>query len=328
MGPYLATSRYNFRIPLSEGYALFNASTGGVLRLQGPDAAELAALLSGVRTLVPLDALGEELTTRLRRNGFLIDSDFDEVAEIRERYWAARGNAPIVLLLTTTMDCNLGCYYCYESRSSDALQITDVEEIVAIARERLAWQSKRSLHVDWYGGEPLMNLEFLEKTSHALQAFCVAEGVRYHASIISNGTHWPAEIASFVARHKIRQAQISFDGLRANHDRRRRYRTEYRPTPDATSFDRVVELVDQCCSTRVWMSATTPIGGTQKTSLASSTSLQDAAGLTPRSGVWSWWQSCPPTRTAHSSCVGTNSALSSSRRYRTLPAATEAERPG
>jgi uncharacterized protein len=245
MGHDLVTSRYTFRLPLSQGYALFNASTGSVLRLQGADAAELSELLSGPRTLIPQDALSGDLTARLRRNGFLVDSDFDELAVVRERYWRARGNAPVVLLVTTTMDCNLGCYYCYESRSPDALRITDVDEIVSIARERLGRQGKRSLHVDWYGGEPMMNLEFLEQASLALQELCRSEGMSYHASAISNGTHWPEDVGPFVARHKIRQVQISFDGLKRNHERRRRYRAGYRPSEDASSFDRAVRLVDR-----------------------------------------------------------------------------------
>src|SRR5437867_6634480 len=244
MSRHLASSRYNFRVPLSDGQALFNASTGAVLRLQGPDAEEIATLLAGPRTLFSREALGESLTARLRRNGFLVAPEVDEVAGIRERYWAARGNAPIVLLITTTMDCNLGCYYCYESRSSDALQITDVEAVVAIARERIARQGKRSLHVDWYGGEPMMNLEFLIGASVALQDLCGREGIAYSASVISNGTRWPDDIEGFVATHKIREVQISFDGLKDNHDRSRHYRPGYRPFEAASSFDRAACLVD------------------------------------------------------------------------------------
>jgi hypothetical protein len=37
-GPMLATSRYTFRLPLASGYALFNTSSGSVLRLEGLDA--------------------------------------------------------------------------------------------------------------------------------------------------------------------------------------------------------------------------------------------------------------------------------------------------
>ncbi|MFE4512737.1 radical SAM protein [Kitasatospora sp. NPDC056783] len=239
----LATSRYTLRVPVTEGYALFNTSTGSVMRFDGPQAEEATALLSGNRRLVAPDSFGERLTARLRRNGFLVDPEFDEVAEVRERYWTARGSAPAVLLVTTTMDCNLGCYYCYESRSSDALRVDDTDMLVALAAQRLG-DHRKSLHVDWYGGEPLMNLDALERGSIALQEYCRERGIAYHASVVSNGTRWPEDPASFVGRHRIREVQITFDGMKDNHDRRRRYRQGYRREDDHSSFERAADLVD------------------------------------------------------------------------------------
>ncbi len=241
----LATSRYTFRVPTTEGFALFNASTGATIQLAGPDADELSAVLSGAPREFPSESLDDVLLAQMRRNGFLVEAGTDELEPIRERYWTARGNAPVVLLVTTTMDCNLACYYCYESRSSDALRADRVGDLVRIARERLAARGKRTLHIDWYGGEPLLNLQFLETASLALQEWCAAEGVRYSASAISNGTAWPKDIGWFVTRHKLRQVQISFDGLRANHDKRRHFRREHRPPDGASSFERAAKVVDQ-----------------------------------------------------------------------------------
>jgi uncharacterized protein len=240
-----ATSRYNFRLPLSEGFALFNASTGGVMKLDGRHSAELSELLAGPRTLVSEDELGEELTSRLRRTGFLVHPDADEVEPVRDRYWTARGRAPVVLVVTTTMDCNLGCYYCYESRSGDAIGADSADELARIAAERLDRQGKRSLHVNWFGGEPLLNLEAIERGSAAMQAYCAEAGVSYHASVLSNGTRWPEDVGAFVARHKLRQIQISFDGLEANHDRRRHYRRTHRPDDAGSPFQLAVHLVDR-----------------------------------------------------------------------------------
>ncbi|MFF9408074.1 radical SAM protein [Streptomyces anandii] len=147
--------------------------------------------------------------------------------------------------MTTTMDCNLGCYYCYEKRSDEALDVGDADTLVEIARERVGRRGKKSLHIDWYGGEPLMNLAFMERASHALQDFCAAEGILYHASVVSNGTRWPQDVSGFVDRHRIREVQISFDGLKDNHDRRRRYRPVHRTEQDVSSFDQAVSLVDE-----------------------------------------------------------------------------------
>jgi uncharacterized protein len=240
-----ATSRYNFHVPVKDGVLLYNANTGAVLRLLGVDALELAQALSGRKVEISEEILGAELYAQLSRCGFVVPVDHDEIAVIRERYHRARRDTPIVLTITTTLDCNLGCYYCYEERSQHRLEAHDIPGIVEFAEERLAKSGKQTLHIDWYGGEPLMNIEFMEATSLALQSVCVRRGVKYAASVISNGTCWPNNVGDFVVQHRIQQVQVSFDGLREHHDRRRHYRSGYAPTPDDSSFERAVGLVDK-----------------------------------------------------------------------------------
>lgn len=238
------SSRYNFCVPLGELALMYNANTGAVLRFDGRDAVALARALCAKPCVVPDDCVSPAVFEQLVADGFCVPEDHDELAEIRDRYWQARARTPIVLTITTTMDCNLGCYYCYEERSNHQLGLYDVHSIVELADERLTRSRKRSLHVDWYGGEPLMNFGFMEAASEALQELCRVKRVRYSSSVISNGTCWPEEVGSFIQRHKIRQVQISFDGLRTNHDRRRRYRKGYALDGETSSFDRAVRLVD------------------------------------------------------------------------------------
>ncbi len=241
----LASSRYNFRIPAPDGVVLYNSCSGAAIRVKGADAIAMAELLSGRRLLVSRDCFEPAMLARLRRGGFLLDPKADELEIVRDRYWRARGETPIVLTLTTTQDCNLGCYYCYESRSKHRLTGNDIPRIVGLARKRLADSGKSSLHVDWYGGEPLMNIDFLERASAALQSLCQDLGIRYAASVISNGTCWPDDVGAFITLHRMRQVQISFDGLKANHDKRRRYRRGYAPTTNGSSFEAAAALVDR-----------------------------------------------------------------------------------
>ncbi|MBR0712845.1 radical SAM/SPASM domain-containing protein [Bradyrhizobium liaoningense] len=242
----LRSSRYNFCVPFGEGDSvLYNAGSGASIRLAGSDVGEITELLCGPPREVATRIIPRPLLASLRRGGFLIEQAFDEVAAIRERYWVARGRTPMVLTLTTTQDCNLGCYYCYEERSRATLTAANVPAILDWTRERLAASGKDSLHVDWYGGEPLLNIAFIEVASAALQSLCNELNVSYSASVISNGTCWPDDVAGFIRRHRIRQAQISFDGLKANHDKRRRYRRGRAPEPSASSFEQAVALVDK-----------------------------------------------------------------------------------
>lgn len=224
---------------------LYNANTGAVLQLSGADRLLLAGALSRLKATVSREQLPDDVYQHLIAGGFLLPAQTDEIAGIRERYWRARQETPMVLTLTTTLDCNLGCYYCYEGRSADRLAFTDIQTIVALADERLTRSGRGRLHVDWYGGEPLMNIAFMEDSASALQALCERLGVTYVASIISNGACWPQDVGEFLRRQRVRQVQISFDGLRSNHNRRRRYRPDYAPDEDASSFDRAASLVDK-----------------------------------------------------------------------------------
>lgn len=244
-GGHHVASRYNFSIPIQDGILIYNANSGAVLRLHGQQAHELAELLCTNVVQVESDCLDGELKNDLTDGGFLVESGVDETAVIRKRFEEARGSTPLVLTLTTTMDCNLGCFYCYEKRTTHELTTADIPAIVESARERLREHSKKSLHVDWYGGEPLLNIVFLESASVALQAMCLDEGVVYHASVISNGTVWPEDVGGFLSRHRIRQVQVSFDGMAENHNRRRRFRNLESPYASQGSFDLIATLVDR-----------------------------------------------------------------------------------
>jgi uncharacterized protein len=205
----LVPSRYNFSVAVADGSLLYNVNSGALVRLSGEDGKRLGDSLAGRETFA-LPAIPTDVTTCLADGGFLVPPNCDEVAVVRERFRTARDETPAVLTIATTQDCNLGCYYCYEERSVDRLQSSDVASIVAFARNVLAKSGKRSLHVDWYGGEPLLNIEFLESASLALQELCREQSISYHASVISNGTLWPAHVGEFIRKHAIRQVQISF----------------------------------------------------------------------------------------------------------------------
>lgn len=240
----LSTSRYNFFLPTDDAVILFNASSGMIMDFSGEDAEKLVRILCLPNKEIAIDSLDPELLKQLEMGGFLIPTDFDELEAIHNRFQRVRKESPIILTLTVTADCNLNCYYCYEKRSEDRLSCDDIPAIVDCTRQRLQNDGKNSLHVAWYGGEPLLNINFIEEASKALQSMCNDMGKSYSSSIISNGTCWPDDVEGFIQRHKIKQVQITFDGLSSNHNKRRRYSSRYinnTPTP----FDKTVQLVDR-----------------------------------------------------------------------------------
>ncbi len=241
--PHYKASRYNFSLAAADRTVLYNARTGHVAGFTGNDASTLVSSLCTFDAPIDPDAIDAATFALLLARGFAIDGSVDELSLIKSAYWAARTDTPMVITITTTMDCNLGCYYCYEPRTGERLESTDLDALVNLTRERLRAGGRDSLHVDWYGGEPLLNVTFIEDASAALQSMCRDLGVAYHASIISNGTAWPGDVAAFVSRHRLRQVQISFDGLEQHHNKRRQYRDGYRPEGARGTFNTLWDLV-------------------------------------------------------------------------------------
>lgn len=238
----LSSSRYNFAVPIPEGCLLYNSFSGAVVQLAGSDATLTGDLLASNPQEVDATIFPDDLLADLIAGSFIVPAGLQELDAVRDRFWNARRETALALTVTATLDCNLGCYYCYEDRSGTCLEPASATDIVAWTRARLLESGKKTLHVDWYGGEPLLNQTFIETASIQLQQLCLELEVAYSASIISNGTCWPSDVGSFIQRHKIRQAQISFDGMRRNHDQRRRFRdSETR----RSSFDLAVALVEQ-----------------------------------------------------------------------------------
>lgn len=91
----------------------------------------------------------------------------------------------------------------------------------------------------------MLNIEFIESCSMALQDLCDNLGIAYHASAITNGTRWPKHAAEFAVKHRIRQVQISFDGVGDSHNRIRRLRKGYEIAEGKSSFDAAFALVGE-----------------------------------------------------------------------------------
>ena len=128
-------SYYNLTVKHGQLTLLFNGVSSGLLRL-GPELAEAIrpflgqprsrAAGKGLKDWDPpsfdrseLPAVLESVFDELLRGQIFVDYDCDEAALLKERFEHARKNSPFLVTITTTMDCNLGCYYCYENKSKN-----------------------------------------------------------------------------------------------------------------------------------------------------------------------------------------------------------------
>ncbi len=138
------------------------------------------------------------------------------------------------LILNVTEQCNLRCKYCiyggrYCNRRSHSSATMDFE-IARQAIDQLLKRPQEELHISFYGGEPLLNLNLIQRV------------VSYTETVTSNKVFWNmttngnllTKVVSDYLRKKGFLLMISLDGPREVHDRYRVDKT------GQGSFDRIL----------------------------------------------------------------------------------------
>ena len=185
-----------------------------------------------------------------------VPEDLDERADLRSAYTRHRSDAPFFVTITTTLDCNMRCYYCYQKEGELNYLSPDMcDAIIDWTKAEIEKHGYPRIYVDWYGGEPMLNQEVIERFSAAIIPFCAARGVSYKASLISNGTSWPEDPVGFVTRNAIHNVQFSLDGPERHHNKRRGTIDPKAAAGARTaSFDTVMSTVGSLIgSTRIYL---------------------------------------------------------------------------
>lgn len=184
----------------------------------------------------------DQLNSELTKGGFLVDDSADELAQIRAQHNIARFmQRSVGLTIGITQDCNLACTYCYEERSDDYLGKSEIPHIMKLTQKLFDLCQANQLSVTWYGGEPLLNTQFLYAMSKRLQDLCSKNGIKYSSGIVTNGTLLTRRTAKTLLKHQVTNAQVTLDGPSEINDARRMYRN------GKGSFDDIVRNIKQTC---------------------------------------------------------------------------------
>lgn len=162
-------SNYNIIHPKGDRYVVFNTFTTSLAVLTENEFQQLQTLS------------GDSLST-YRELGFLIDDDVDELAIMRfdNAYFAATSACHFRILTTTA--CNARCTYCYEHGVSiGTMNQETVARTVAFIKNTVP--AGQPVQIEWFGGEPLVNMTAILQISRSL----TAEGYPITSSMVTNG---------------------------------------------------------------------------------------------------------------------------------------------
>lgn len=164
----------------------------------------------------------KELENLLQYGGYIIQDKLDELEIIRVGLMKSRFDTrSLGLTIAPTSDCNFRCIYCYEKKSirNARMTIEIQDRIIEMVKEQAPTIS--NLHVTWYGGEPMMAMDIVERLTVGFQKVCEEYKISYSAGIITNGFWLTKENVEHLKELEINAIQVTLDGAPEEHNKRR-----------------------------------------------------------------------------------------------------------
>jgi uncharacterized protein len=212
------------------GLILFSTKNAAIIRIPK----------SSIRKIARLKGDSE----LLRRWGFLVDPDEERREMLGFIEDLNRLNRALSIKLVMGLDCNLACRYCFEGTRKGRHYMTGetADDMVEFVRKSLTGRRKiKELEVTFYGGEPLMSKKLILSIAGRLKRLARTAGISFSFYLMTNGTLLTKETVAAMKRLGLKEAYVTIDGPRENHDISRPYKS------GAGSFGRIVGNIRDVC---------------------------------------------------------------------------------
>ena len=147
------------------------------------------------------------------------------------------------VVVVMNLDCNLDCRYCYEGGMKGKFYMSSgIANLLIDFIERNYISNGKAVHLDFYGGEPLLSFELIKDISKRLKSSAEENGLSYTFGLVTNGTLLTGKIAADLASLGLNSAKVTIDGPKENHDRFRPFKT------GSGSFDTIIRNIKETCS--------------------------------------------------------------------------------
>ncbi len=210
-------SSYNLIIYKSPYSYWYNTFTKNFFRLSMELGEKVNARLEegpGEETDLPAS-----LMDKLKEGGFLIDDDFNETEAVKDLFKKAVNRKNYFMVVLPTLDCNYHCWYCIQNHVDSKMSDETLKRIKLHIGHMVNVEKIESLHLDWFGGEPLLYFhEIIEPVSRYAMGVCEKAGIPFMNSTTTNGYFLTKDKAQLCKELQFLQFQITLDGNREFHD--------------------------------------------------------------------------------------------------------------
>jgi uncharacterized protein len=134
-------------------------------------------------------------------------------------------NTGFNIITVLNLDCNFACIYCFEGGMKGRLYMSNetAEFLIDFIKKR--FRNKKSLNIDFYGGEPLLSTGLIKSISQAMRSFTENRGASYSFTLVTNGSLLTKRIVEELVSIGLKSVKITIDGPKKNHDIFRPFKT-------------------------------------------------------------------------------------------------------
>lgn len=210
----MTPSIYNCTVKLGTLEILYNTITNKHIILSN----EVKDCLNG-------SSVNANLLLQLKNQNFLIEEDIDEKRLVETLFLQRRySSRSYQLILNTTLDCNLCCWYCYENHVAKSFMSIDVvNRILKHLELKLKSDHFEILELSFFGGEPMMNYKAIAALLQGVQILAEEYTFKIYLLFVTNGTLISDSYINLL-KHFQTRFQITIDGDKNSHNIARKYK--------------------------------------------------------------------------------------------------------
>lgn len=169
----------------------------------------------------------------LANAGLIIDSEVDEVNMFKHIVDKSIYDNNLRITIVLTANCNFRCQYCYQNKTNKRMSDEVENSIIKYIQKNI--RGYKSVYIEWFGGEPLLEKKRLLRMSSTIKEICNQARVPYISSITTNGYLLDKETFTKLVESNCMYFQITVDGMGTLHDTLRPH------VSGKGTFDKIIE---------------------------------------------------------------------------------------
>ena len=215
----MINSQYNYFIPYKGKLLIFNGLTRRWIVLPTKDEQDAIEKILNNPDAFFENGNNNKLFQLLHNGGFIVLNRKIEKQKVLDATNKKNNARHGHLCILTTYECNLRCWYCVQKHSGEQMSIGTQEKTKNFIKRFIEEEHLKSLHISFFGGEPLMNPDAIANISTYAKKMCKKHAIPFHNSITTNGTLIDNDLIEMFKEVELTDFQITIDGTRDYHNK-------------------------------------------------------------------------------------------------------------